>query len=88
MEEHGAGAQSIALFGMRDGVPWVADDAFVTREGDDILVEKWVGARVVSILVRRASGTGPLAEVWSRLTELAGVTQDFPTLPKPRQRFA
>lgn len=70
-------ARAIALFGMRDGVAWVAEDAFVTREGEDILVEKWVGPRVVSILVRRATGAGWMAAIWSRLTELAGEAQEF-----------
>lgn len=72
-------ARDIALFGMRDGVAWVAEDAFVTREGEDILVEKWVGHRVVSILVRRPTGAGWMAGVWSRLRELAEEAQDFRT---------
>lgn len=78
---------SIALFGMRDGAAWVADDAFVTRQGEDILVEKWVGHRVVSILVQRTSALR-MADLWSRLAEIAVDAQDFPTPPKPREGFA
>jgi hypothetical protein len=79
--------RDIALFGMRGGVAWIAEDAFVTREGDDILVEKWVGHRAVSILVRRPSAAS-LADLWSRLLERAGDAQVFPTPPQPRQGFA
>lgn len=69
MEEQGSNARAIALFGMSDGVAWVADDAFVSRQGDDIVVEKWVGRRAVSIVVRRATCIGSMASLWTRLSE-------------------
>lgn len=87
MKEHGGSPSAIALFGMRDGVAWVAEDAFLTREGEDILVEKWVGHRAISILVRRSSAAA-LADLWLRLVEMAADAQGFPTQPRPRERFA
>lgn len=59
-----------ALFGIKNGAVWVAEDAFVTRAADNILVEKWVGQRLVSILIRPASAGSP-SSVWSRLNEVA-----------------
>lgn len=63
----------LALFGIQNGAVWVAEDAFVTRQDDDILVEKWVGQRLVSILVRPTS-LGSLDVLWSGLNKVAGET--------------
>lgn len=63
----------LALFGTQNGAVWVAEDAFVTRQDDDILVEKWVGQRLVSILVRPTS-LGSSDVLWSRLNEVATET--------------
>lgn len=54
---------------MRDGRPWVSDAAFVTRKDDNLLVEGWIGSRVVSILVR-PSTRGSMPAVWEKLNEL------------------
>ena len=59
-----------ALFGVKSGVVWVADDAILTRQCDGILVKRWVGGRVVSVLVREDS-TGTARAIWERLNELA-----------------
>lgn len=70
-----------ALFGFKAGVVWVADDAIVTRQHGDILVERWVGQRVVSVLVRQHS-TGTTRTIWEKLNEIA--IEDGPTpLPRP-----
>lgn len=60
----------LALFGIKDGVVWVADDAFVTRSAGDVLVEKWVGSRLVAVLVRQ-EGTGMMQSIWAKLNEVA-----------------
>lgn len=60
----------MALFGIRNGAVWVAEAAFVTRQDNDILVEKWVGQRLVSIRVRATSLESPDA-MWSALSEVA-----------------
>lgn len=59
-----------ALFGIKAGVVWVAEDAILTRQNGDILVERWVGTRVVSVLVREDS-TGTTRVIWEKLNELA-----------------
>ena len=59
-----------ALFGVKSGVVWVADDAIISRQRDGILVKRWVGDRVVSVLVREDS-TGTTRTIWERLNELA-----------------
>lgn len=59
-----------ALFGIRGGHVWVSDEAFVTRRDDGMLVERWAGPRVVSILIRPDADEG-MREVWERLNELA-----------------
>lgn len=59
-----------ALFGIKAGVVWVAEDAIVTRQNGDILVERWVGARVVTVLVREDS-TGINRAIWEKLNEIA-----------------
>ena len=59
-----------ALFGIKSGVVWVAEDAVLTRLNGDILVERWVGGRVVSVLVRGDS-TGTTRRIWEKLNELA-----------------
>lgn len=58
------------LFGVKDGVAWVADDVFVTRSAGDVLVERWVGQRPVSILVRR-DGVGIMRTIWAKLNDVA-----------------
>jgi hypothetical protein len=59
-----------ALFGIKAGVVWVAEDAIVTRQHGGILVERWVGQRHVSVLVRDDS-TGTMRKVWEKLNEIA-----------------
>lgn len=59
-----------ALFGFKAGAVWVADDVFVTRKNDGLLVERWVGPRVVSILVQ-ASSDGPMRTLWAELNDRA-----------------
>lgn len=60
----------LALFGVKDGVVWVAVDVFVTRSAEDVLVERWAGPRLVAILVRR-DGTGIMRSIWAKLNEVA-----------------
>lgn len=60
----------IALFGVKNGVVWVADDAFVTRSAGDILVERWVESRIVAVLVR-PHRTGTMQTIWAKLNEVA-----------------
>lgn len=72
-----------ALFGVKDGVVWVADDVFVTRWAGDLLVEGWVGRRTVSILVARG-GVGTMRTVWAKLNEIAvDAGWPFPTPSVP-----
>jgi hypothetical protein len=59
-----------ALFGIKGGVAWVAEDVFVTRSNGDLLVELWIGPRVVSILVH-ADGDGFMQAIYAKLNELA-----------------
>jgi len=60
-----------AMFGIRDGAAWVADDVFVTRDGrGDVLVERWDGRGVRSAVVRRDS-EGYMRAMWIKLTEVA-----------------
>lgn len=68
-----------ALFGFRDGVPWVSADAFVTRRGRDLLVEGWVGRRAVGILVRH-DACGAMRTIWEKLNESA---MDVPEIATP-----
>ncbi|MFJ6303761.1 hypothetical protein [Pseudarthrobacter oxydans] len=60
----------LGLFGIKDGVVWVADDAFVTRSAGNVLVEKWVGSRLVVVLVRQ-DGRGMMQSIWVKLNEIA-----------------
>ncbi len=64
-----------ALFGIKGGVAWVAEDVFVTRSNGDLLVELWIGPRVVSILVH-AESEGYMQAIYAKLAELA--IDDFP----------
>lgn len=59
-----------ALFGVKDGVAWVADDVFVTRSAGDVLVERWIGSRLVAVLVRR-DAAGMMQIIWAKLNEVA-----------------
>lgn len=59
-----------ALFGVRDGVAWVADDVFVAHWAEGILVEGWMGQRSVSILVA-PDGVGIMRTIWDKLNEVA-----------------
>jgi hypothetical protein len=59
-----------ALFGFKDGVVWVADDVFVTRSAGDVLVERWVGSRLVAVLVPR-DAVGMMHTIWAKLNEVA-----------------
>lgn len=59
-----------ALFGVKNGVAWVADDVFVTRSSGDIVVEGWVGRRLASILVAR-DDVGVMRTIWAKLNEVA-----------------
>lgn len=60
-----------ALFGIKSGQVWVADNAIVTRRQDgDILVEGWVGRRTASILVPKNSN-GTTRAIWDKLNEIA-----------------
>lgn len=63
-------SHELALFGIKSSVAWVADDAFVTRQGDDLLVERWVDRRVAAILVR-ADSRGSMRIIWEKLNEIA-----------------
>lgn len=65
-----ADGRATALFGIKGDVAWVANDAFVTRSNGDVLVERWIGSRVVSIIVREASD-GFMGIIWSKLSEMA-----------------
>lgn len=59
-----------ALFGVKAGVVWVAEDVILTRQNGDILVERWVDGRAVSVLVREHS-TGTTRTIWEKLNEIA-----------------
>lgn len=63
-------SRQLALFGITSGVAWVAEDAFVTRQGDDLLVERWVDHRLATILIR-ADSSGTTRMVWETLNEIA-----------------
>ncbi|WP_156400234.1 hypothetical protein [Arthrobacter sp. Soil761] len=60
----------IGLFGIRNGVVWIADDVFVTRSADDVLVERWTSSRIITIAVRREA-TGTMQLVWAQLNDMA-----------------
>lgn len=59
-----------ALFGLKDGVGWVSSDVFVTRRAGALLVEGWVGRRLVSV---RLGGdfSSIMPAIWSKLNEVA-----------------
>ena len=59
-----------ALFGVKGGVAWVAQDVFVTRINGGLLVELWIGPRVVSIRVH-ADSEGYMQAIYAKLDELA-----------------
>jgi hypothetical protein len=59
-----------ALFGVKGGVAWVAEDVFVTRISGGLLVELWIGQRVVSIRVHSDS-QGYMQAIYAKLDELA-----------------
>lgn len=59
-----------ALFGIKGDVVWVAEDAFVTRINREMLVERWIGSRVVSIIVSEATD-GLMGIIWSKLNKIA-----------------
>ena len=59
-----------ALFGFRGREVWVSDEAFVTQQDGALLVERWVGASVISVLVRPEESKS-MAAVWARLSALA-----------------
>ncbi|BCW20191.1 hypothetical protein NtRootA9_28990 [Arthrobacter sp. NtRootA9] len=61
-----------ALFGERNGVGWVSSDVFVTRKAEVLLVEGWIGPRLVSV---RLSGDFRvlMPNVWLKLSEIAVV---------------
>lgn len=63
-------SHQLALFGIKSSVAWVADDAFVTRQGTDLLVERWGDRRVAAILVR-ADSSGTMRIIWEKLNEIA-----------------
>lgn len=75
--ENGSGSEA-ALCGIKDGVAWVAEDSFVTRRNDELLVERWVGRGVRSITVREASD-GIVRALWLKLSEIA--MDETPTRP-------
>lgn len=60
----------VALFGVKDGHVWVADDVFVARTVGGALVERWVGSRIVTVLTRR-DGTKIMRIVWAKLNAIA-----------------
>jgi hypothetical protein len=60
----------IALFGVKGGIAWVADDVFVTRSGVDVLVERWIGPRLVAVVVQQQR-TGVMQAIWAKLNEVA-----------------
>lgn len=77
----------LALFGIKDGVVWVADDAFVTRSAGHVLVEKWVGSRLVAVRVRQG-GSGMMQSIWMKLNEVAvdaGWSLDFASANPPSE---
>lgn len=59
-----------ALFGERDGVGWVSNDVFVTRKAGVLLVEGWIGRRLVSV---RLGGDFSvlMPAIWLKLNEVA-----------------
>jgi hypothetical protein len=59
-----------ALFGVRDGIGWVSQDVFVTRQAGTLLVEGWVGRRLVSIHLG-GDFRSEMPTVWSKLNEVA-----------------
>lgn len=73
-EDHGfpgtpTRAQPPALFGIRDGAAWVAEDVFITRKScGDMLVEHWDVRGVRSAVVRKDS-EGFLRAIWLKLAE-------------------
>lgn len=59
-----------AFFGIKDGLGWVSRDVFVTRRDGGLLVEGWVGPRLVTILIG-ADFRCVMPAVWSKLDEVA-----------------
>ena len=59
-----------ALFGLKDGVGWVSNDVFVTRRAEVLLVEGWVGRRLVSVSLGR-DFESIMPAIWSKLNEVA-----------------
>lgn len=62
--------RQLALFGIRSGVAWVADDVFVTRRSGDLLVERWFDHRVATIALP-ADSNGTMRIIWEKLNEVA-----------------
>lgn len=56
-----------ALFGIRGGEVWISDEAFITQQNDGLLVERWVGTSVISVLVRPGD-SACMASVWAKLS--------------------
>lgn len=67
---HSRSTAQIALFGIRNGAVWVADDVIVTRSHRDVLVERLAGSRIVAVLVRH-DGTGMAQTIWAQLNDIA-----------------
>lgn len=67
-----------ALFGIKGGVAWVAEDAFVTRCNGDLLVERWVGRRVTSAFVSKGGGRA-MEKIWEKLNEVAMADECHPS---------
>lgn len=59
-----------ALFGSKDGVGWVSDDAFVTRRAGTLVVEGWVGHRLVAVHLG-LDFSSLMPTIWSKLNEVA-----------------
>lgn len=59
-----------ALFGLKDGLGWVSSDVFVTRAEAGLLVEGWVGHRLVTVLID-ANFRYVMPAVWAKLDEMA-----------------
>ena len=59
-----------ALFGLKDGVGWVSNDVFLTRRAGDLLVEGWVGRRLVSVHLG-GDFSSNMPAIWSKLNEVA-----------------
>jgi hypothetical protein len=69
-------SRQLALFGITSGAAWVAEDAFVTRRGDDLVVERWIDHHVATAVIP-ADSQGTTRVIWETLNNIA--VDDLPT---------